>query len=224
MEETENYLAAQSPTLSLFVGRLQSGVSFSLAISSASVDPGQPVQVTASLTPALSTGTIELQYSVDGQTWTRFSAGQPSGGVYASSWTPPEAKRYSVRASWGGDQEFLGSTTQPVALSVGREFATVNIDRARLELDRVGTTISPEAGQLLQRAADELRSAISLFEAGDYGAAIIRAQNAISVAEQAKRNEASFSSTILNSAMVIGIVAAVGAGLYFTRIRKYKAV
>lgn len=114
---------------------------------------GQPLNITASLAPALSDGNLTIEYRSTVLTscgfcepfsnWTSITSSAPSDGVLNVPWTPTVNGAYEVRALWGGDSThessrstafdvqvysnpsaILTSTTEAVSLSTSSQ--TVN--------------------------------------------------------------------------------------------------
>jgi len=99
--------------------------SISLALSSGSVALGSSVSLSGTVTPTqpspgISAGaTVTLSYSLDGATWVSFITTQiESGGTYSAIWYPPYPNTYQIKASWSGDQNYTGSASSAVFLTV----------------------------------------------------------------------------------------------------------
>jgi M6 family metalloprotease-like protein len=107
---TAYFRGSTSLTLSLSSNSisLQSSVTLSGILSPTQTLPGIP-----------SGATIVLTYSLGGASYTTFiTTTTASGGTYSATWYPPYPGTYSLRASWGGDQNYVGSTSNVVTLSV----------------------------------------------------------------------------------------------------------
>ncbi len=100
-------------TISLFVSASFVSVGSSVKFSG-TITPTQP-------SPGIPSGTpVTLSYSIDGgTTWNYFLITQTnSTSGYSAIWYPPYPNTYSIRASWNGDQNYAGSTSGSLTLTV----------------------------------------------------------------------------------------------------------
>jgi hypothetical protein len=98
--------------------------SISLGLSAESVELGASVTISGTITPTqpspgIPAGTtVVLSYSLDGSTWNVFAMTPTGGGAYSIVWYPPYKKTYQIKASWGGNSDYGGSTSSTVSLTV----------------------------------------------------------------------------------------------------------
>ncbi len=100
-------------TISLFVSASFVSVGSSVKFSG-TITPTQP-------SPGIPSGTtVTLSYSIDGgTTWNYFLITQTnSTSGYSAIWYPPYPNTYSIRAIWNGDQNYAGSTSSSLTLTV----------------------------------------------------------------------------------------------------------
>ena len=85
---------------------------------------GSPVTLSGTLTatqpsPGIPAGaTIVLSYSLGGGYTPFMTTTTASGGGYSVSWIPPYPGSYSLKASWGGDTNYVGSESSVSTLTV----------------------------------------------------------------------------------------------------------
>lgn len=129
---------ATSNVTTLSVGKAAS--SLSLYLSDTSLYPGEPIILTAALSPAVSTGTLSLQYSTTGLTYTQITSGTPSAGSFVYTWTPPGPGTYYLRATWSGDASYNPSTSLVQTLTVLLNPTTMTL--AAPTAAKIGETIA----------------------------------------------------------------------------------
>jgi hypothetical protein len=120
---TYSVLMSSAHTLTVF---FRGTLSISLSLSAVSLTLGAAVTLSGTITPTqLSPGipagtTVSLRYSIDGgSTWTTFITTQTSPwGSYSVIWYLPYPNNFQLQASWGGDQNYEGSTSPIAFLSV----------------------------------------------------------------------------------------------------------
>jgi hypothetical protein len=98
------------------VAKKESSIVAQLSTTTAKI--GQPIKITASLSVKSSFGTVATEYSIDGENWTTISEASPVEGVLSTQWTPENAGTYYIRASWSGDAEYNGTSSDAVTLTV----------------------------------------------------------------------------------------------------------
>lgn len=87
-----------------------------LSISTSSPSFGDPVTLSATVTPAAS-GTVSF---LDAANTVLCTTGALVSGVASCSWTPADLNVTSVRASYGGDASFAGSVSQDMSVLPGK--------------------------------------------------------------------------------------------------------
>ena len=99
--------------------------SISLGLSAESVELGASVTISGTITPTqpspgiLAGTTVVLSCSLDGSTWNVFAMTPTGGGgAYSIVWYPPYKKTYQIKASWGGNSDYGGSTSPAFSLTV----------------------------------------------------------------------------------------------------------
>jgi YVTN family beta-propeller protein len=111
-----NGLGSQNYVLGIVKGTLTivaSSTATALAINPTSTQYGDPVTLSATVTPSAATGTINF---VDGSTV--LGIGAISGGVATLTTTAIHAGAYTIKADYLGDGNYGDSTSSPVALTV----------------------------------------------------------------------------------------------------------
>ena len=109
-------LGSQNYVLGIVKGTLTivaNSTATELAISSNSTQYGDPVTLTATVTPSAATGTINF---VDGSIV--LGTGTVSGGIATLTTTAIHAGGYTIKADYLGDGNYGDSTSSPVALTV----------------------------------------------------------------------------------------------------------
>lgn len=93
--------------------------SITCSVSPASITLGAPVSITGAISPAY-TADVRIGISTDGGvTWTSLTTVTSlTDGSYSYTWVPTEAIEYKVRASWPGDADHYGATSDVVAFTV----------------------------------------------------------------------------------------------------------
>ena len=139
---TANYAgdSATSPgsaTLTLTVGKATT--TLSLSANPNSLEPGGSTTLTARVTPAGATGTVT--FSEGDQT---LGSAQLSNGTASIQATFATAVTHMVTASYGGDTNFNGSVSSPVAIAVGLPPTTTTL---------TATPSNPGFGQAVALAA-----------------------------------------------------------------------
>ena len=113
-----NGLGSENYVLGIVQGTLTivtSSTATTLAINPTATQYGDPVTLTAMVTPSAATGTITF---VDGSTV--LGTGTLSGGVATLTTTAIHAGAYTIKADYLGNGNYSDSTSSPVALTVVR--------------------------------------------------------------------------------------------------------
>ena len=90
--------------------------SMAVSISVASIDKGQSVTVSGSISPPISGAAVTLSYK-NGEHVDRPVVAS-SDGSFQDTYTPKSGGSYTVTASWEGDENYEGATSAPVAFEV----------------------------------------------------------------------------------------------------------
>ncbi len=123
----QGYSGSTSTQQTLVVQYGQSSIQLSL--SQSTIYSGSSVTLTANITPnTASDGTVTIQESTDGLTWSTLGSGTPGFGTFSYNWTPSAAGTYYLRASWTGDQDYLGSTSTQQTLVVQHIPTSISIN------------------------------------------------------------------------------------------------
>ena len=109
--------------------------SISLGLSAESIPLDASVTLSGMISPAqpspsIPAGTIViLSHSLDGATWNTFIMTQvvDGGGRYSIVWYPPYPNAYQIKAAWSGNQNYEGSTSPVVSLTVTGTQASVTL-------------------------------------------------------------------------------------------------
>jgi outer membrane protein assembly factor BamB/FtsZ-binding cell division protein ZapB len=98
----------------------QSSISLEIVQTSPTV---LPIQISGSINPPRD-GIVEIQWSVDNNTWysKRVAA---LNGLYGDSWIPPCNETFYLKALWSGDNIYSGSTSLVKSIVFGGEIARV---------------------------------------------------------------------------------------------------
>lgn len=111
-----NYYGATSLSQQLTVNKAPTSTSCSL--STHSINYGESVTITGTVSVSVNDGTITLENSTDGANWNLISSGIPSSGSYQYTWTPTGGGTFYIRAAWSGNHNYLGSTSSSQTLNV----------------------------------------------------------------------------------------------------------
>ena len=104
-----NYLA--DVLHSLYAELIPSPTEVSCYASHSSITIGDSVTVYGSITPPLSGVSITISYRIDGPWSTLATISSAADGSYSHSWTPTTVGSYQLKASWEGDENYSGSTS-----------------------------------------------------------------------------------------------------------------
>jgi len=96
--------SAKSGVVLIRVNRVSSDIAISLSASSITL--GETVTISGAISPARSSATVTIQYSVSGEKWSTLGiVTTNSNGEYTyADWKPEAAGEYKLRASWEGDE------------------------------------------------------------------------------------------------------------------------
>jgi len=114
----------------------KAGSATSTSLTASTITYNEDVTITGSITPALSDGFINIEYSPDKISWTQLDSSAPSEGSYEVSWTPQSAGTYYVRTSWSGTENYLNSTSPEQTLIVEKAPTSLQV------------SVSPESAQI----------------------------------------------------------------------------
>jgi len=93
----------------------------SITVSPSSVDEGSSVKVSGAISPALTGALISVTLTrPDGSIVPRSVTS--SDGLFSDNYTPGSIGRWTVRASWLGNENYLGSTSEQSSFTVSKPF------------------------------------------------------------------------------------------------------
>jgi hypothetical protein len=96
-----------------------SPTSISCSVSPSSFTLGNSVSINGSISPSVSNAAVTLTYTKpDGTTLSR-SVTTGADGTFGDDYTPDTAGSWSVKASWAGNDSYLGSTSFDTTFTVG---------------------------------------------------------------------------------------------------------
>ncbi len=89
---------------------------------------GSPVIINSTVRPALETGTVAIQFSLDNLTWSNVDAKPPgANGTVITLWFPPGATTYYIRSTWSGDLLTENATSRIQLLTVTKASTTTSV-------------------------------------------------------------------------------------------------
>ena len=93
----------------------------SITVSPGSVDEGSSVKISGSISPALTGALISITLTrPDGSTVLRSSTS--SDGIFSDTYTPDSIGRWTVKASWLGNENYLECTSEQSNFTVSKPF------------------------------------------------------------------------------------------------------
>ncbi len=126
--------------------------SISISVYPQTVNIGGKVTISGSLTPSLQGASIKI-FQLSGGTWTQIATvTTDSSGKYSYTWTAEKEGTYSFKASWNGNAEYFGSTSNTVSVKVAKPSKpkaslTISVNATRISLGesiRVAGKLKPE--------------------------------------------------------------------------------
>jgi hypothetical protein len=100
----------------------------SISLSGQSSLLGDSVSLKGRIEPVPSNATLELWYSKDESSWQKISDTRvQSDGSFIVDWKPPVRGTVSIKASWSGDQEYAGSDSKAVVLTLSSDVSGQNL-------------------------------------------------------------------------------------------------
>jgi len=105
-------------------------------LSNSSISYGSDVRIFGEISARVSS-TVKLWYSTDGANWDSL-ANVVSGadGSYSQSWAGPKVGNYLIRASWDGNEDYEGSTSGVVSLTIVKGRSEISLQSARTTITR----------------------------------------------------------------------------------------
>lgn len=145
-----NYAGSTSPSKTLTIGKASSTIACTL--SSSTVPYGQGITIAGTISTATD-GTVTLEHSIDGSTWVTIASGASSNSMYSSSWTPPEAVTFYLRAKWDGNINYHGATSAIHTLTITKASSSITctLSPTSIMLDS-SLTISEEISPAISEA------------------------------------------------------------------------
>ena len=85
--------------------------SINCSVSSTSITAGSSIVISGAISPAVSNVTVTLTYTKPDATTMDRTETTASDGSFNESYTPDTAGSWSVKSSWAGNDNYLGSTS-----------------------------------------------------------------------------------------------------------------
>jgi hypothetical protein len=99
------------------VGSIAEG-SITASASSGSIEYGEAITISGHLSPEIGGNEVDLEYTGPDSTTSTRTATTSDDGSYSDLFEPPSVGAWKVEASWGGDEDFEGATSQVVGFIV----------------------------------------------------------------------------------------------------------
>ena len=113
----KSYNGATSGTVSVTANKISTAIS--CKASPSEITEGANITISGSIAPTVSGKTVNLTYTKpDGKTTVTRTATTGSNGSYSNSYKPDITGSWSVKASWNGDSENLGASSQSASFNV----------------------------------------------------------------------------------------------------------
>ena len=114
-----------SMQIDVTVPRISTSISCSVSPSLLTI--GGSVTVSGAISPTVAGVTVTLTYTKpDGSTFTHSVTTSPSG-TYSDTYTPDKIGTYSVQASWAGNNDYKGATSDKVSFTVTKKPSSISI-------------------------------------------------------------------------------------------------
>jgi hypothetical protein len=114
-----------SMQIDVTVPRISTSISCSVSPSTLTI--GGSVTVSGAISPTVAGVTVTLTYTKpDGSTFTH-SVTTSSSGTYSDTYTPDKIGTYSVQASWAGNNDYKGATSDKVSFTVTKKPSSISI-------------------------------------------------------------------------------------------------
>jgi cytochrome c biogenesis protein CcmG/thiol:disulfide interchange protein DsbE len=120
-----NYAGAETNNISFVVNKDPTAIT--IALTKVAIDQGQSMEVSGSISPALSGVQVTLTYTrPDGSTVKRSSTTSADGG-FGDAYTPDGVGQWSLEASWPGNNNYTEAFSNSINFSVKQPFPLVYI-------------------------------------------------------------------------------------------------
>jgi len=115
-----NYAGAETNIVNFVVNKVPTAIT--MALSKDAIDQGQSMDVSGSVSPALSGVQVTLTYTrPDGSTVTRSTTTSADGG-FGDTYTPDRVGQWSLLASWPGNNNYTEASSNSINFSVRQPF------------------------------------------------------------------------------------------------------
>ena len=143
---------------------IRASPSFQLSLSASSISSSQSVTLKATISPAVSDGTVSIQYSTNQVNWNLLTSTAPLAGLLSFTWTPPGVATYYLQAAWTGDANYLPATSSIQTLSVVPGPSSIQLSLSKNSIPpsqpiTLSTTIVPPQSDgtiLIQYSSDQI--------------------------------------------------------------------
>jgi len=137
---TDNATVTNSTTRQIAVAK--TGSTIRIDISSTQVTFGQSISVWGIIIPLRFGASATVQSRLQGETaWTDVTTKTVNqSSQFQTSWTPPAARTYELRALWLGDDNTLGASSPTKNVTVGKITSSISAD-VSLETTRVNSQV-----------------------------------------------------------------------------------
>uniref|UniRef100_A0A7C1CDF6 Ig-like domain repeat protein n=1 Tax=Thermofilum adornatum TaxID=1365176 RepID=A0A7C1CDF6_9CREN len=119
-------LICTSNTITINVVKVKKPSSITVSVSPASVERGGSVSVTGSISPGVSARVILKIVSPDGST-TVVEVDATSTGSFSYVFSPNKVGKWSVQASWAGNEDYVGATSDWASFNVESKKYSVSV-------------------------------------------------------------------------------------------------
>lgn len=102
--------------------------SITCTLSSTNLSPGNEVTVSGSISPVISGVIVTITYTKPDSTIFTRSAVSKSDGSFQDSYSPDLTGSWSVKTSWQGNANYLGSTSLATAFTVGSSTSSLPLE------------------------------------------------------------------------------------------------
>lgn len=148
------YVGAGNLRVYCFSAKIESAISCS--VSHEEINQDESITVSGSITPAMEGVTVTLMYKKPDDTTFDRTVTTASDGSYSDLYKPTETGAWNVKASWKGDPEHEGASSQQLAFNVEEKKVPIEEEKKKgciIATATYGSELSPEV-QLLRGFRD----------------------------------------------------------------------
>ena len=106
----------------------------SISLVSTTINRGESVTVSGSISPAISGAMVHMTYRKAGEAEVERTVTTAPDGSYSDTYEPDAAGSWSVKTSWEGDREFEGSTSSVIHFTVTKTSSSVSIQTSESQI------------------------------------------------------------------------------------------